>query len=85
MKPWCVFYGTRVALVFAPTKKQAFVAFIEKMFPHHDAKNHGGHYARPTADEVNIRPLRKSDEGWIDEFPASDAAPFMQALKQVAR
>lgn len=79
MKPWCVFYGTQVALIFAEDRTEAFKAFIEEAFP----LSQMGRISPPALSEVKIRELRASDAGWIEEFDERASKPFLQALKGV--
>lgn len=77
MRPWCVFYATRVALVFADDVTAAYASFLDQAFPDKGK----GHLARPSPEEVRIRELRAEDAGWIEEFPDHEAKPFLDALK----
>jgi hypothetical protein len=82
--PFCVFFGTRVALVLATSKRAAFDAFIKKAFPVKGEQGQGaGRLMPPVRSEVNIRPLAQSDAGWIDEFDGKDANAFRKALASV--
>lgn len=78
-RPYCVFFATRVALVWSSSKTAAYEAFIDKAFP----ESPSGRLAPPTKAEVKIRPLRVTDAGWIDEFDGPAATEFRRALATV--
>lgn len=85
-RPYCVFYGTRTALVWAPNKTAAYESFVAALRP--DTTGNAPDWVRaqgriipPTRQECTIRRLRPEDRGWIEEFPEREAAPFLRALE----
>lgn len=64
-RPWLVFFGTSTTIVQGHSENDAYVAFLDQLFPRRTRL--AGYYVPPGRDEVRMRALTEADLGWIDD------------------